>query len=194
MNLNKEYWQGRWQAHETGWDIGYASPAIIEYAEKNIPHTSKILIPGCGNAYEAEVLFKMGYRNVFVVDIAPEPLNLFKNRISDFPSEQLLCSDFFSLEETGFDYILEQTFFCALDPALRADYACQVANLLAPNGILSGLLFDFPLTEEGPPFGGSKDEYLNHFVPHFEILQLEKTSKSIKPRLGREFFIEFKKK
>jgi hypothetical protein len=47
-----------------------------------------------------------------------------------------------------------------------------MASLLNPKGKLVGLLFDFPLTTEGPPFGGSTSEYLNLFSDKFNIKTL----------------------
>ncbi|WP_412783757.1 hypothetical protein, partial [Aeromonas sanarellii] len=67
----------------------------------------------------------------------------------------LIENDFFELDDK-FDLILEQTFFCALDPELRNQYATKMYNLLNTNGKIAGLLFNFPLTNEGPPFGGSE--------------------------------------
>ena len=66
--------------------------------------------------------------------------------------------------------------------------------MLNKGGKLVGLLFDFPLTEEGPPFGGSLEEYKNTFSKQFNIKILETSFNSIKPRLGRELFIIFEKK
>jgi hypothetical protein len=62
-------------------------------------------------------------------------------------------------------------------------------TLLHDNGKLVGLLFDFPLTEEGPPFGGSKNEYKALFEPYFSIKTLEKAYNSIKPRENKELFL-----
>ena len=54
--INEEFWDSNWQTGQTGWDIGYPSPAIIDYVDRNVNKSSSILIPGCGNAYEAEYL------------------------------------------------------------------------------------------------------------------------------------------
>jgi thiopurine S-methyltransferase len=56
------------------------------------------------------------------------------------------------------------------------------------------VLFDFPLSTEGPPFGGSREEYLQRFSPFFELKLLEKCYNSIAPRMGRELFIIAKRK
>jgi methyl halide transferase len=65
--------------------------------------------------------------------------------------EHLLQADFFELN-TGkgkhlpeFDLIVEQTFFCAIDPSLRKNYFKKVHQLLKPGGKLVGLLFNDPL-------------------------------------------------
>ena len=89
---------------------------------------------------------------------------------------------------------MEQTFFCALDPVLRKKYVEKMADLLKENGKLAGLLFDFELTAEGPPFGGSSEEYLQLFTHYFTSKKLERCYNSIKPRSGRELFFIFEKK
>jgi thiopurine S-methyltransferase len=113
--------------------------------------------------------------------------------VPNFPNSQLIHQDFFAFQGT-FDLIIEQTFFCALDPSLRKEYAKKMHSLLKSNGKLVGLLFDFPLAEEGPPFGGSKEEYLSYFKPYFSIEILESSYNSIPPRAGRELFIKLIKK
>ena len=57
-----------------------------------------------------------------------------------------------------------------------------------------GLLFDFPLGVEGPPFGGSVNEYINIFSKFFNIKILEKSYNSIPDRNGKELFVKFEKK
>lgn len=190
--MTENYWSQRYREGQTGWDIGYASPAIIEFMESCDSKDLKILIPGAGNAWEAEDLFRKGFKNIFIADIAEEPLKNFKNRVPDFPDEQLLQIDYFNIEDK-FDLILEQTFFCALPVALRQQYANKAASLLNNNGKIAGLLFNFELTSQGPPFGGSKEEYSGYFRPLFKINKLEACYNSIKPREGKELFFIFTK-
>ena len=191
--MNKDFWSFRYKEGNTGWDIGHISTPLKEYINQLNHKELKILIPGAGNSYEAEYLFNNGFREVYVCDIAEEPLKNLKERIPDFPEDQLLNKDFFELE-TSFDLILEQTFFCALPVNKRADYAKQMHSLLKPEGILAGLLFNFELKPDGPPFGGSKAEYLTYFSPYFKIDILEPCYNSIPPRQGNELFFKFRKK
>jgi methyl halide transferase len=86
--------------------------------------------------------------------------------------------------------IVEQTFFCALDPQLRPQYPKQATTLLRKGGTLSGVLFEFPLTEKGPPFGGHRTEYYNHLAPHFERILLQTCQNSEPERMGKEVWLE----
>jgi thiopurine S-methyltransferase len=187
----KEYWSQRYKDAQTGWDIGSPSTPLKEYIDQLTDKSLKILIPGAGNAYEAEYLIQQGFTNVFILDISEIPLKEFQQRNPDFPSENLLCDDFFKHNET-YDLIFEQTFFCSFPPLpeTRKKYAKHMAELLKPNGKLVGLWFNFPLTGdlEKRPFGGSKDEYINYLKPYFKIKTFEKAHNSISPRAGNELF------
>lgn len=190
--LNAEYWNSRYIDNRMGWDIGYPSKPIKTYVDQLQDKTISILIPGGGNAYEAEYLHNQGFKNVTVVDIAPVTKQGFLDRAPHFPEHHFIVKDFFELEGQ-FDLILEQTFFCALAPELRKSYAVKMHELLKPHGKLVGLLFDFPL-KDGPPFGGSKTEYLGYFDSLFNSNVFEKCINSIKPREGKEFFINLSKR
>ncbi|MCD6543257.1 MAG: SAM-dependent methyltransferase [Flavobacteriaceae bacterium] len=190
---NKNYWENNYKTNQIGWDIGYASPPITNYIDQLANKDLSILIPGAGNAYEAEYLFNKGYKNVNVLDIAKQPLANLEKRIPAFPKENLIQDDFFKHDQT-YDLIIEQTFYCAISPKLRSKYANKIYELLNKRGKLAGLLFDFPLTKKGPPFGGSLEEYKNTFSKQFHIKVIETSHNSIKPRLRRELFIIFEKK
>ncbi|HEY9168896.1 MAG TPA: SAM-dependent methyltransferase [Lutibacter sp.] len=190
--FDKIYWENKYQEKATGWDIGYVSTPLVDYFKQLTNKKLRILIPGGGNCYEAEYLFEQGFENIYVIDIAEQPLKNLKTRFPNFPVEHLIHDDFFNHQEK-YDLIVEQTFFCALDPFLRQKYADKMNDLLAEKGKLIGLLFDFELTEAGPPFGGSEAEYLQLFSKKFTIKKLERCYNSIKPRAGRELFFIFEK-
>lgn len=190
--MNSEYWENRYKKSEIGWDAGKITTPLKEYIDQLTSKDLKILIPGAGNGYEFDYLINKGFKNVFVVDLAPTPLKNIENRNPEFKNN-LILSDFFELNET-FDLIIEQTFFCALNPSLRSSYVTKTAELLNTNGKIVGLLFDFPLTEVGPPFGGSIKEYTTLFSKTFKLKTLEKAYNSIKPRANKELFFIFDKK
>lgn len=191
--FNKEFWTERYQNNQTGWDLGGPSAPLKEYIDQLENKNISILIPGAGNAYEAEYLFKQGFKDVTVIDISLEPLKNIQKRLPEFPKENLIFGDFFD-HEKQYDLILEQTFFCALDPSLRNKYVEQMHKLLKPSGKLVGVLFIEPLHTEMPPFSATKEEYIALFSPKFNFKVFENCYNSIKPRAGRELFINLEKK
>lgn len=191
-NLDQTYWEQRYKANEIGWNIGYPSTPLKSYVDQLEDKSMTILIPGAGNSYEAEYLWNRGFHNIYILDIAEQPIANLQDRVPAIPSEQLLQIDFFKFEGQ-FDLILEQTFFCALNPNLRDAYAKKMLELLKPKGKLAGLFFNFPLTELGPPFGGSLDEYMALFSQYFKIKTLEPAINSIKERQGKELFFIFER-
>lgn len=193
INLSEDFWNKKYIDNKTGWDLGAISNPLQVYFDQLEDKKVKILIPGSGNSYEAEYLFNKGFTNVYVVDIAEEPLKRIQQRVLDFPSVNLIHADFFELKGT-FDLIIEQTFFCAINPELRPKYAQKVYELLSEKGKLVGLLFDAKLNEDHPPFGGSKEEYLTYFNPSFFIENMESCYNSTGSRQGMELFVKMIKK
>lgn len=192
MNINeKDYWTKRYQENNTGWDIGYCSTPIKAYVDQLKHKSIDILIPGAGNAYEAEYFLNQGFKNVHILDISQIPLRKFENRNPNFPKNQLIHEDFF--EHLGqYDLIIEQTFFCSFVPtdANRNAYVKKMHSLLKSNGKLVGLWFDFPLSidMEKRPFGGDKDLYESYLKPYFKTLSFERCYNSIPQRAGKELF------
>lgn len=187
------YWSNRYRNHQTQWDIGFPSTPLKTYIDQLENKEVRILIPGCGNAYEAEYLHQRGFINVTIVDIAEEPLTAFKNRIPSFPEDHLVTADFFELDGK-FDLILEQTFFCALNPKLRVAYVEKMNSLLSAKGKLVGVLFNIPLNSDKPPFGGHIGEYSPLFNRYLTVKVMEKCYNSIEPRRGNELFVIATKK
>ena len=193
IQLNKKFWNNKYLKNEHKWDVGYITTPLKEYFNQIKDKNLRILIPGCGNSYEAEHLFNSGFKNIFLVDYSEKALSNFKKRVPNFPSENLLCIDFFDLN-MKFDLIIEQTFFCAIQTNKRGEYAEKMNALLSENGKLVGLLFDDPMNEDHPPFGGNKKEYATFFEKYFKFKIFEKSNNSIKERSGRELFMILERK
>ena len=189
--LDASYWEAQYQSKTIGWDLGEVSPPIKEYIDKLENKNCSILIPGCGNTYEAEYLLEKGFTNVTVIDIAPSLVAALKEKFSSNADITIILGDFFE-HQGKYDLIIEQTFFCALPPALRQKYVYKMHELLAEEGILAGLLFNRSF-EQSPPFGGSKAEYEALFSAAFDFVKMEACLNSAAPRLNSELFIELKK-
>lgn len=193
MPLDEQYWSNRYLSNDTGWDAGTATSPLKEYISQLPGKQLSILIPGCGNAHEAAFLLQQGFTDITLLDISEVLCKQLQQQFKNTPPGfQIICADFF--EHTGeYDLILEQTFFCALDPVLRNDYARHMQRLLKPTGKLVGLLFNKHF-EAGPPFGGSEEEYRRLLEPYFTINLMEPSCNSIGPRAGAELFINLSRK
>ena len=191
-NFDAEYWNNRFRISDTPWDTGSITTPLKNYFDQLTDKNIKILIPGAGNAHEAEYLYLKGFKNVFVLDISIEAVVNFKSRVPNFNIHHIVHEDFFE-HQGKYDLIVEQTFFCALHPSLRKKYAQKMHSLLNSNGKLVGLLFNDTLNDDKPPFGGNMEEYKILFSPIFNLKVFEIAHNSIKPRNGREIFIILQK-
>lgn len=191
--LNRNYWNERWEKEETGWDIGYASPPIEDYLAQYKDKNAKILIPGCGNAHEAEFLLENGFTDITILDISDFAVNVLKEKFKNNPEMKVICEDFFT-HEGKYDLMIEQTFFCAIPTIMRNDYVKKASELMNKNGRIIGVLFNKIFEKKGPPFGGTEAEYSFTFKKYFEIEKMESCYNSIPQRLGNELFINLKKK
>lgn len=193
LNLSEDFWENKYKTNKIGWDLGEVSPPLKTYFDQLTNKDLKILIPGGGNSYEAEYLFNIGFKNVYVVDVSETALHNLKNRVPNFPLSQLIHADFFDLDDS-FNLIIEQTFFCAINPNLRKKYASKMWDLLSEKGKLVGLLFDAKLNEDHPPFGGNETEYITYFESHFTMDVFTKCYNSYHNRQEMELFVKFIKK
>jgi methyl halide transferase len=186
----EKYWNSLYDNGETSWDIGFPSPAIKEYVDQLTDKGISILIPGCGNAYEAEYLLAQGFTDVTVLDVAPSLTATLENKFSRELGKRIriVTGDFFD-HEGAYDLILEQTFLSALDPGFRPLYVEKMHSLLVPGGHLAGVLFNKVFEEQGPPFGGTMEEYKLMFSNRFSIKKMEVCYNSIDRRKGAEVFV-----
>lgn len=190
---DKAFWDNRYLMELTGWDIGEVSPPLKGYFNQIKNKTIRILIPGCGNAYEAACLMEMGFENVTLIDISGILVKELQRKFDRYLDKRLhiIEGDFFTLNQK-FDLVIEQTFFCAIEPLLRRQYVSKMFELLNPGGKLAGLLFNRNF-EGGPPFGGSLAEYRELFWKDWEIKTLTPCYNSIIPRAGSELFFIMQK-
>jgi SAM-dependent methyltransferase len=190
--LGELFWNNQYDAKTTGWDLGEVSPPLKAYIDQLANKNLRILIPGCGNTYEAGYLLQQGFTDITVIDIAPTLVAQLKDKFASNPHIKIILGDFF--EHIGaYDLILEQTFFCAINPPLRKDYVTKMNELLAPDGKLVGVLFDKEFEQPGPPFGGCKCQYEPMFEKDFTFKTFELCNNSFVKRHGTELFINLQK-
>lgn len=190
MPLDNSYWSNRYSNNTASWDAGTITTPLKEYINQLTDKNISILVPGCGNSYEAEYLLQKGFSNITLIDISSVLCSNLEEKLKPFLSSglKIICADFFELQDQ-YDLIIEQTFFCALDPSLRKAYAHKMYRLLNRGGKLVGVLFNRSF-DGGPPFGGNENEYRELFHQQFNIAVMEECYNSSAPRKGAELFVK----
>ena len=193
---NSKFWEDLYIEDEATWDLGGNTP-IFESISKEI-NPGRICILGCGRGYDA-VMFAKKKFEVTAIDFAPSAIKCINQLAIDSKVKiKTLKANIFNLSNNymnQFDYVIEQTCFCAINPKNRKNYKNLVSNLLVKGGCLIGLWFplDKDLSEGGPPWATSVEEVKNLFSDGWVIEREEFSSLSIKPRANREKLIIFRK-
>jgi SAM-dependent methyltransferase len=193
LNLDQNFWNERYLLNDTGWDLGQVSPPLKTYIDQLSDKNQRILIPGCGNSYEAEYLLENGFTDITIIDIAPELVNRLKSKFRSKQNIEIVLGDFFT-HKAEYNLILEQTFFCALNPDLRKNYVESMAAFLAQGGKLAGVLFNKEFETPGPPFGGTSTDYHTLFKDAFDFKIFEPCNNSFHKRADSELFVILEKK
>ncbi len=191
-SLDETFWDDKHASGDTPWQLTVPSPPIIAYLDQIQDKHIRILIPGAGQGFELDYLIEQGFSNIDVCDISDHAIEALQKRIGNHAAVRFITGDFFELSGQ-YDLILEQTFFCALNPELRTAYIDKMYELLSQNGKLVGVLFASHFVADGPPFGGTENEYKELFQKKLHIKKLDMCYNSVKPRSGNELFFIFKK-
>ena len=193
---NAQFWEEIYLADDTGWDLNGPTPIFEHIAESLEPR--RLCIIGCGRGYDAVMFAKKGF-DVTAVDFAPSAIRALKELANqEMVDVNVVQRDIFLLvpEFQGFfNYVIEQTCFCAIHPSRRKEYESLVKAILKPGGKLIGLWFplDKQLDEGGPPYGTTIDEVKSVFNIGWKVEKEGFQDLSIDPRKGREKLIIFKR-
>jgi len=171
-----QFWSQRYQEARTPWDRGQAAPAFVALlAAADAPPPGRAIALGCGRGCDA-LLFAEGGFAVTGVDFAPEAIAEAQALASERGATvDFQTRDLFNLPASWrgeFDYVIEHTCFCAIDPSQRDRYVQVARELLKPNGELLGVFFTHG-RPGGPPFGVQPEEIRAAFAPAFQIDRLE---------------------
>lgn len=178
-----DFWDHRFRSAVTPWDAGGVPEQLRAFAD-GMPANARVLVPGCGSAYEAGYLAAPG-RDVVALDFSAAAIAAARLTLGSWRG-RLVHDDFFHFaNDAPFDLIYERAFLCALPRSLWPDYAQRMARLVRPGGHLAGyfLLGDEP---KGPPFaiGGEALDAL--LAPWFTRICDAPASDSIAVFAGRE--------
>ncbi|MEG1832405.1 MAG: methyltransferase domain-containing protein [Burkholderiaceae bacterium] len=167
-----DFWDERYRAGVMPWDAGGVPPALDRCLPLALP--ARVLIPGCGRAYEAGWLLAQGFE-VSAIDISAVALEQARAVLQEPAAACVRQADFFADDfGASFDWIYERAFLCALPPRLWTDWAARCAALLRPGGRLAGyfvLADELPAPRRGPPFVTTRDELAALLAADFDLLE-----------------------
>lgn len=194
------FWDERFAADFTPWDQGAVPPALVRWLERSpLAAGARVLVPGCGSAYEAAFLDAAGL-DVLSIDSAEMALARARTVLpADVAERVLRKADFFAFAAAPFDAIYERAFLCALPPRLWPAYAMRCAQLLQPDGRLAGFFFvdAAPLEpRRGPPLAMTRAELDALLAPAFECIEDEAIapSESVAVFAGRERWMVWRRR
>jgi SAM-dependent methyltransferase len=178
-----EFWDVRFREGFTPWDAGGVPEAVRAFLGRETGKL-RVLIPGCGTAYEARAFAEAGH-DVVAIDFSTAAVAAARQVLGPF-ERVLVLGDFFEFDfGAPFDVVYERAFLCALPRAHWRRWASRVADVLHPGGCLAGFFFrdDGP---GGPPFGLQAGELESLLAPAFDRIEDAPVSDSIPVFAGRE--------
>jgi methyl halide transferase len=192
--LTADGWERRYQEGSDRWDLGCPAPPLDQLLNSDqAPLPGRMAGLGIGSGQDAMRFAAAGF-DVVGFDFAPSAIaRATANAQSRGLTIAFHQQNIFELAPEwhhGFDYVLEHTCFCAIDPALRSAYVQVVRQLLRPQGKLIALFFTHS-REGGPPFGVTPQAIRDYFEPDFELLRFELAMDSVRDRQGEEHLAIF---
>lgn len=189
---------GKWEAnyeHGTdGWDLGGPTPVFKRLASSGQFKPGRMIVLGAGRGHDAREFARHDF-HVTAVDFTPYAVHEMQRLARPEAPVEILQADIFTLPSTlehSFDYALEYTCFCAIDPHRRHDYADLVTRLLKPGGLYLDLAFPLDDYAGGPPFAVSVSEITALFTARGFTLRLRETpADSVPQRRGLEQLLIF---
>jgi len=190
-------WEKCWEDGTTPWDLGQVTPLIAHLVQSESLPKGRVLVPGCGTGYDVVALAGPD-RSVVGLDISETGIKKAKEWSFSCPNKEhfsFLVGDFFNWKsEEHFNLIFDYTFFCAIDPSFRRDWAKKIEELLKPDGELITLVFVVTGQEEGPPYNNNLADYEEVLNPlGFKAISIEDNELSAEQRKGSEKLVRWKK-
>jgi SAM-dependent methyltransferase len=197
MDVNSaDKWEADYLRGTDGRDLGGPNPVFRNLLSNRHLPPGRMLVVCAGRGHDAREFARHGYQ-VTAVDFSAFAAKEM-SRLADpgIPME-ILQRDLFTLPhdlDGTFDYVLEYTCYCAIDPKRRTEFVDLIDRLLRSGGIYISLAF--PLTQRtgGPPFAVAVPELLDLFQERgFKLIEREQPSNSVQRRRGAEELLIFQK-
>jgi SAM-dependent methyltransferase len=190
MNRDLE-WQRSYEENDTPWDKGEAAPALVKFLSQG-QIKGRVLVPGCGRGHEVRALGMQPETTAVGLDLSASAISQARKLAASLVKDHEISfveGDFFHLPSNlagSFDWLVEHTCFCAIEPRLRPDYVVSSSSALRSEGWIFGVFYLNPDTESGPPFAVSREELSELFDPYFVLKEEWVPRESFPGREGRE--------
>jgi len=165
-------WEARYQSGDMPWEKGEPSPGLVDFlaAHPELPRAT-VCVPGCGTGHDVRAWAKAGF-DAQGFDLAASAVKLAREKTTAAGLKAGFQNADFLKDEPPqrFDWLFEQTLYCAIDPRQREEYARAVLRWLKPAGQFLAVHYLIP-DEDGPPFGTTREEVIKRFSPQFELIE-----------------------
>ncbi|KAI9303186.1 S-adenosyl-L-methionine-dependent methyltransferase [Cunninghamella echinulata] len=194
-------WEEKWCTGDILWDEGECSPALVELVENEktkslLPTSGCGLVPGCGSGYDVKFLATSSL-HMFGLDMSKTCIELCNKKHPNAAelNYEFIQGDFFNFKvpEGGFDLAYDYSFFAALPPYMRSDWANRFSRIIKSDGILICLMYPLEEREIGPPYSVSVESYTEFLSPSFDLIFI-KDAIGYECRLGKEKISVWKRK
>ncbi|KAF2368227.1 TPMT family [Trinorchestia longiramus] len=194
-----EFWNKRWNAEKTEWQVSDFHPCLTKYASKMLLGPDKrVFVPLCGKTLDMLWLYKEGHRVVgvegveqVVVDYGKEHRLDFKITTTDYGKVyktpdgrlQIIVCNLFDLSSSKigqFDAIWDRASIIAISVCDREKYMKVMKDLLVSEFRYLVVTVDYTPTPEfsGPPSSITPKEMVD-FLSDVDYQVLESTDGSV---------------
>lgn len=187
------FWNDCYESQHTPWNLNAPAPPFIQFLESTDLPVGRMAVLGSGHGHDAALFGEHGLE-VTGFDLSELAIEAATQQYGNLAT--FVLADLFNLPQAythQFDYVLEYTCFCAIEPELREAYVNVVYDLLKPKGTFIGVFFTHH-NEGGPPYKTTTEEVIRLFSPKFTIETLALSQHSHPKRQGEEHFALFKKR
>jgi thiopurine S-methyltransferase len=198
---DRSFWQQRWDEGRIGFHMGRPHPSLERFLDRlSLAPDHRVLVPLAGKAADLDVLARHAER-VFANEYVERAAREYFAERALTPTESeagsarrltagavtFLCQDFFEIQPADLGGPVEAAFdraaLVAIDPGRRAEYAAQLARLVAPGGHVLLIVFAYDQARiEGPPFSVPVDEVHRLFEPGFRVTRLDRQQAEVGPK------------